>query len=74
MPADTPAAAFPADRKLVLTRVLDAPRDKVYRCWTEPALVVQWFAPKPWTTPHAEMDVRPGGASPVVFGIDATPD
>ncbi len=56
-----------ADRDLVLTRIIDAPRDKVYRCWTEADLLKQWFAPKPWTTPHAELDVRAGGASLVVM-------
>jgi uncharacterized protein YndB with AHSA1/START domain len=55
------------DRELVLTRLLDAPREKVYRCWTEPGLLKQWFAPLPWTTPRAELDVRPGGTSFVVM-------
>jgi uncharacterized protein YndB with AHSA1/START domain len=56
-----------AERELVLTRLIDAPREKLFRCWTEPALIKQWFAPLPWTTPHAEMDVRPGGSSLVVM-------
>ena len=56
-----------ADRDLVLTRLIDAPREKLYRAWTEAELLTQWFAPKPWTTPHAELDVRPGGASLVVM-------
>ena len=47
--------------ELVLTRLLNAPRDKVYRCWTEEEHIVKWFAPKPWTTPYAKLDVRPGG-------------
>lgn len=34
---------------------------KVYRAWTEPELVTQWFTPAPWTTPEAELDVRAGG-------------
>jgi len=55
------------DRELVLARIIDAPRENVYRCWTEPELVTQWFAPKPWTTPRAEMDVRTGGSSLVVM-------
>jgi len=55
------------DRELVLTRLMDAPPDKVYRAWTEPELVKQWFAPAPWTIARAEMDVRPGGASLVVM-------
>ncbi|WP_157016919.1 SRPBCC family protein [Mesorhizobium xinjiangense] len=60
-------------RQLVLERVIDAPREKLYRCWTEPALLMQWFAPRPWTTPHAELDVRPGGSSLFVMrGPDGT--
>jgi uncharacterized protein YndB with AHSA1/START domain len=74
MTATTVPNATPAnDRELVLNRLLDAPRDKVYQCWTTPALVKQWFAPKPWAVPSAEMDVRPGGASRVVMrGPDGT--
>ena len=52
-----------ADRELVLTRLINAPREKVYRAWTEPALLKQWFAPKPYTTPIVEIDVRPGGSA-----------
>jgi uncharacterized protein YndB with AHSA1/START domain len=55
------------DRELMLTRLIDAPREKLFRCWTEPALIKQWFAPLPWTTTKAEMDVRPGGATLVVM-------
>lgn len=56
-----------SDRELVLARIIDAPREKVYRAWTDPGLLTQWFAPLPYTTPHAELDVRPGGASLVVM-------
>jgi uncharacterized protein YndB with AHSA1/START domain len=59
--------ASSADRELVLTRLIDAPREKLYRAWTDPALLKQWFAPAPWTTPVAELDVRPGGASLIVM-------
>lgn len=55
------------NRDLVLTRLIDAPREKLFRAWTEPALLMQWFAPLPYTTPRAELDVRPGGASLVVM-------
>jgi uncharacterized protein YndB with AHSA1/START domain len=62
-----------ADRELVLTRLIDAPREALYRCWTEPELLKQWFAPLPWTTPDAQMDVRPGGSSLIVMrGPDGT--
>ena len=56
-----------SDRELVLTRLIDAPREKLFRAWTEPDLLRQWFAPLPYTTPRAELDVRPGGASLVVM-------
>lgn len=56
-----------SNRELVLTRVIGVPREKVYRAWTEPELLKQWFAPSPWTTPLAETDVRPGGSSLIVM-------
>lgn len=64
----TPEKAVPiSDRELVLTRIIDAPCEKVFRAWTEPELLKQWFAPRPWTTPVAETDVRPGGGSLIVM-------
>ena len=63
----TPATTSPSDRELVLTRVIDAPRAKVFKAWTDPELLKQWFAPRPYTTPVAELDVRPGGANLVVM-------
>ena len=55
------------ERELVLSRLIDAPREKLFRAWTEAELLKQWFAPLPWTTPHTELDVRPGGANLVVM-------
>jgi uncharacterized protein YndB with AHSA1/START domain len=60
-------STFPADRELVLERVLNAPREKLFRCWTEPALIVQWFTPPPFKTIRAVMDVRAGGSSCVTM-------
>ena len=60
-------AAPSSDRELVLTRLIDAPRATVFRAWTDPDLLKRWFAPRPYTTPVAELDVRPGGASLVVM-------
>jgi uncharacterized protein YndB with AHSA1/START domain len=57
----------PNDRDLVLTRFISASPANVYRCWTEPELLCQWFAPLPYTTPRAELDVRPGGRTLVVM-------
>ena len=53
--------------ELVLTRLIDAPCENLFRCWTEPALLKQWFAPLPFTTPFAEVDLRVGGATRVVM-------
>jgi uncharacterized protein YndB with AHSA1/START domain len=46
---------------LVLEKVLDAPRDLVWRAWTTPELLRQWWAPRPYETPECEMELRPGG-------------
>jgi uncharacterized protein YndB with AHSA1/START domain len=60
-------------RDLILTRMIDGPAEKVFRAWTEPELLKQWFAPSPWTTPTVETDVRVGGSSLVVMqGPDGT--
>lgn len=56
-----------ASRELTLELILDAPRAKVWRCWSEPDLLKQWFCPKPWSVSHVEMDQRPGGASLIVM-------
>ena len=57
--------------ELVLDRVLDAPRAAIWRCWTEPALLEQWFCPKPWHVTDAVLDLRPGGAfSTTMHGPD----
>lgn len=53
----------PSNRELVLTRLINAPPAKVFRGWTDPELLKQWFAPRPWTTPVVETDVRPGGSN-----------
>src|SRR3954452_22600984 len=63
----TSETAPSSDRELVLTRIIDAPREKLFRAWTDPELLKRWFAPLPWTTPAAELDVRPGGANLIVM-------
>ena len=47
---------------LVLERTLNAPRDLVWKAWTDPKLLKQWFAPKPYEISEVEMELRPGGA------------
>lgn len=71
--SDRSAAAVPEVHELVLTRLIAAPRHKVWRAWTEPELMKQWFTPRPWTTPVIETDVRPGGSNHIVMrGPDGT--
>lgn len=73
MSSSKESTAPASDRELVLTRILNAPREKVFRAWTDPEIMKQWFAPKPWTTPHVEVDLRVGGSSLVVMrGPDGT--
>ncbi len=52
----------PAAPALVLSRVFDAPRDLVFKAWTDPRHVAQWWGPNGFTNPVCELDVRPGGA------------
>ncbi|MDP3510850.1 MAG: SRPBCC family protein [Candidatus Melainabacteria bacterium] len=54
-------------RELSLTRVIDAPPAKVFRAWTEPDLIVQWFTPPPYKTISAEVDLRAGGSNVIVM-------
>lgn len=66
-------AAPAAEHELVLTRLIDAPREKLFRAWTEPELMKQWFCPRPWTTPVIEVDLRAGGANYILMrGPDGT--
>jgi uncharacterized protein YndB with AHSA1/START domain len=51
----------PERQELVITRTLNAPRDLVWKAWTERDRAQQWWGPKDFTTPVLEMDVRPGG-------------
>lgn len=46
---------------LLLERTVDVPPEAVFRAWTVPAQIIQWFTPAPWTTVDAEVDLRPGG-------------
>ncbi len=62
MAAKNSPATEPAARGLVITRVFDAPRGLVFKAWTDPRHVAQWWGPKGFTNPVCELDVRPGGA------------
>ncbi len=53
---------LPKERKLIITRILDAPRELVFNLWTDPKHLSQWWGPNGFTAPTCEMDLRPGGA------------
>jgi uncharacterized protein YndB with AHSA1/START domain len=46
---------------LVFERVVDVPRELVWRAWTKPEQLMKWFTPVPWKTIACEIDLRPGG-------------
>ena len=46
----------------VISRVFDAPRERVWQAWTEVEQMRQWFSPKGFTRIAAKMDLRPGGS------------
>jgi uncharacterized protein YndB with AHSA1/START domain len=48
-------------QELVITRVFDAPRHRVFKAWTDPEQFKQWWGPKNFTTPYVKGDFRPGG-------------
>jgi uncharacterized protein YndB with AHSA1/START domain len=62
-----------SDREIVITRVFNAPRDLVFKVWTDPKHITQWWGPKGFTTTVSEMDFRPGGAwRYIMHGPDGT--
>jgi len=48
--------------EMILTRVFDAPRELMWKLWTEPEHIGKWWGPKGFTLPGCEMDFRTGGA------------
>jgi uncharacterized protein YndB with AHSA1/START domain len=60
-------STFAEGRDLILTCLINAPREKLFKAWTDPEQIKQWFAPAPLTVPVAEMDVRAGGASLIIM-------
>ena len=61
-----------SDQELVIRRVFDAPRELVFKAWTEPERVMQWLGPKDFTSLEFEMDNRPGGRWHRMRGPDGT--
>ena len=53
--------------ELTITRLVDAPREALFRCWTDPDLIPLWFCPPPWGVSEAHTDVRTGGSTLIVM-------
>lgn len=58
----TPDPTWALDREIVLSRVLDAPRERVFRAWTEAERLGAWFAPRDFRCRIRHADIRVGGA------------
>lgn len=54
-------------REMSITRVFDAPRETVFRAWTDPKIVAKWWGPRGVTNPICEIDPRPGGSIHIVM-------
>lgn len=54
--------ARPTDREIVSTRVFDAPRERVFRAFSDPQVLARWWGPDGFTSTFQEFDFRPGGA------------
>jgi uncharacterized protein YndB with AHSA1/START domain len=64
----TASAAKPvANREITITRVFNAPRELVFKAWTDPKQLAEWWGPKGFTNPVCEVDLRPGGALRIVM-------
>lgn len=59
--AKTNLIAEAGKRDLVVTRVFDAPRELVWKAWTDPKHVMRWWGPKDFTSPTCKIDLRESG-------------
>jgi uncharacterized protein YndB with AHSA1/START domain len=55
------------ERDFVMSRVFDAPREKVFRAWTAPDLLAKWWGPHGFTNPVCKINLKPGGAYRIVM-------
>jgi len=71
--ADDPRRTWALEREIVLCRVIDAPRERVFAAWTDPTQIQQWFGPAGFKTETLDCDIRPGGLWRFVYtGPDGT--
>lgn len=63
-----------AERALVITRIFDAPRELVWKAWTEPEQAMRWWGPKLFTSPSCKIDLRVGGKYLFCMRSDSGPE
>jgi uncharacterized protein YndB with AHSA1/START domain len=59
-------------KELTMVREYDVPREKIFKAWTDPAFVAQWWGPEGVFTPVCEVDARPGGLIYIVMEAGET--
>ena len=65
--AEKSTTAEKPSREVVITRIFDAPRELVFKAWTDPKQMARWWGPKGFTNPVCELDVRVGGVWRIVM-------
>ncbi|HXM84424.1 MAG TPA: SRPBCC domain-containing protein [Stellaceae bacterium] len=61
------SGAKPVEREITITRVYDASRDLVWKAWTDPQRLAQWWGPKGFSNPVCTLDARVGGSWRIVM-------
>ena len=64
---DDPRRTWALDREIVLSRVIAAPRERVFEAWTDPQQIARWFGPEGFALESLECDIRPVGRWRFVF-------
>jgi uncharacterized protein YndB with AHSA1/START domain len=73
METNNETVSRPVRQEVNITRIFDAPRELVFKMWTDPDLVEKWWGPKDFTNPVCKLDARVGGSIRIVMqGPDGT--
>jgi uncharacterized protein YndB with AHSA1/START domain len=59
---ENPKAGANTEPELMIERIFDAPRELVFKAWSEPRYVSRWWGPKDFTAPFCKIDFRVGGS------------
>jgi uncharacterized protein YndB with AHSA1/START domain len=62
-----PVAQTAMEGTVVISRVFDAPRERVWQAWTDPKMMAQWFGPRGFTSSVPELNARIGGQLRIVM-------